>query len=188
MTLSECRIMLPVGVSPCDQDAEDDMRFLKGVGTAVVLFVVVVAAIIFSGVFNVAATWPDNAVVEWVLHTAMKRAVQTRAGAATRPPATDEEIRAGAHFYSDACVYCHGGPGKDPVDIGKGLNPEPPFLADVVGNWTTAQLFWIVKNGVRMTGMPSFGVSHKDEEIVNVVAFIQQLPKMTPEQYDKLTQ
>jgi mono/diheme cytochrome c family protein len=164
------------------------MSFLKGFVTALVLLVIAVAAVVYSGVFNIAATWPDNSVVEWVLHTTMKRSVQSRAGAATRPPATDEQIRAGAHVYSETCVYCHGGPGKDPVDIGKGLNPEPPYLADTVGDWTTAQLLWIVRNGVRMTGMPSFAGSHKDEEIANVVAFIQRLPKMTPEQYDKLTQ
>jgi len=102
--------------------------------------------------------------------------------------ATEEQVRAGAHVYNETCVYCHGGPGKDPVDIGKGLNPEPPYLVDTVGDWTTAQLLWIVRNGVRMTGMPSFAGSHKDDDIVNVVAFIQRLPKMTPEQYDKLTQ
>jgi len=164
------------------------MSFLKGFVTALVLLVIAVVAVVFSGVFNIAATYPDNAAVEWLLHTTMKRSVQARAGTATRPPATDEQIRAGAHFYNETCVYCHGGPGKDPVDIGKGLNPEPPFLADTVGDWTTAQLLWIVRNGVRMSGMPSFAGSHKDEEIVDVVAFIQRLPKMTPEQYDKLTQ
>ena len=69
------------------------------------------------------------------------------------------------------------------MDIGKGLNPEPPYLADTVGRWTAPELFWIVKNGIRMTGMPSFGGTHADAELKAAVAFIQRLPRMTPEQY-----
>lgn len=163
------------------------MSFLKGFLTAVVLFIVGDLAVVFSGVFNVAATWPDNSAVAWVLHTTMMRSVKSRAGTApvlSQP--TDAQIRAGAHFYNETCIYCHGGPDKDPSDIGKGLNPEPPFLADTVGNWTAEQLFWIVKNGVRMSGMPALGPSHKDDEIANVVAFVQRLPKMTSQQYDEL--
>jgi hypothetical protein len=72
--------------------------------------------------------------------------------------------------------------------IGKGLNPEPPYLADTVGRWTNAQLFWIIKNGIKMTGMGSYGAVHKDEEIWNLVAFVQRLPKMTPEQYGQMEQ
>jgi mono/diheme cytochrome c family protein len=168
--------------------AEEDMQFLKGFLTALLLIIIAGAVVMFSGVFNVAATWPDNAAVEWLLHTAFIRSVQSHAGTAALPAPTQEQIRAGAHLYNETCVYCHGGPGHDPVDIGKGLNPEPPYLVDTVGSWTPAQLFWIVKNGVRMAGMPAFGQSHSDDEIRNVVAFIQQLPKMTPEQYDKLAQ
>ena len=85
-----------------------------------------------------------------------------------------------------ACVYCHGAPGKDPTDIGKGLNPEPPYLPDVVARWSGGELFWIAKNGIRMTGMPAFGSTHKDEEIWKVVAFIQRLPTVTEEDYAKM--
>ena len=49
-------------------------------------------------------------------------------------------------------------------------------------------MFWIIKNGVKMTGMPSFGPSHKDDEIWKLVAFVQKLPKMKPEEYNQMTQ
>ena len=98
-------------------------------------------------------------------------------------PSTEDQVREGFKLYNEACVYCHGAPGKDPVDIGKGLNPEPRYLADTVGRWTAPELFWIVKNGIRMTGMPSFGKTHEDAEIKAAVAFIQRLPQMTPVQY-----
>ena len=75
--------------------------------------------------------------------------------------ASEEEIREGFRFYNEACVYCHGAPGKDPTDIGKGIDPEPPYLPDVVARWSGGELFWIAKNGIRMTGMPAFGSTTK---------------------------
>jgi mono/diheme cytochrome c family protein len=162
------------------------MKFLWGFVTAVVIAILAGLAIVFSGAFNVAATVPDNALVAWVLHTTMQRSVQSRAGSGGPAQFTDAQVTAGAHLYNETCVYCHGGPGKDPVDFGQGLNPEPPFLPDTAAGWTAAQLFFIVKNGVRMTGMPAFGKTHKDDELWNVVAFVQRLPKMTPEQYDQM--
>jgi hypothetical protein len=79
-----------------------------------------------------------------------------------------------------------GAPGKDPTAIGKGLNPEPPYLPYVAARWSSAELFWIAKNGIRMTGMPAFGSTHKDEEIWKVVAFVQRLPKVSEEEYAKM--
>jgi mono/diheme cytochrome c family protein len=161
-------------------------KFLLGFLAAVLLFILGALAVVYSGVFNVAATWPDNAVVAWVLHETMEHSVQSRAGTSAPASFTDAQVTAGAKLYNDTCIYCHGGPGKDPADIGQGLNPEPPFLPDTAAGWTSAQLFWIVKNGVRMTGMPAFGKSHKDDELWSIVAFVQRLPKMKPEEYDQL--
>jgi mono/diheme cytochrome c family protein len=144
-------------------------------------------AVSYSGLFNVAASAPENPLSAWFLSTTMHRSVAQHASQGQAPKQfTEEQIRAGFHFYNETCVYCHGGPGKDPVDIGKGLNPEPPYLADTVDGWTSDELFWIVRNGIRMTGMPSFAASHKGDEIWNVVGFIKQLPKMTPEQYSQM--
>ena len=64
--------------------------------------------------------------------------------------------------------------------------PEPPYLPDVVAGWSGGELFWIAKNGIRMTGMPAFGSTHKDEEIWKVVAFVQRLPTVTEEDYAKM--
>ncbi|QCI67032.1 c-type cytochrome [Phreatobacter stygius] len=158
------------------------MKFIAGFIVALVALAIAGFAVVYSGVVNVAARGPDSAPVAWLLTTAMQRSVARRAAAEPQPaPSTD--LKLGFRFYNETCVYCHGGPGKDPVDFGKGLIPEPPYLADTVAGWTGAELYWIVKNGVRMTGMPSFADSHKDEELRAVVAFIQKLPGMTPEQY-----
>jgi mono/diheme cytochrome c family protein len=160
------------------------MRVVTGFILGWVVLAVAAYLLVYSGVYDVAASRPENAVTSWLFSTTMRRSVARHADAAAAPrQSTDDQVRQGFKFYNEACVYSHGAPGKDPVDIGKGLNPEPPYLADTVGQWTAPELFWIVKNGVRMTGMPSFGKTHSDAELAAAVAFIQRLPKMTPEQY-----
>jgi mono/diheme cytochrome c family protein len=70
-------------------------------------------------------------------------------------------VRNGFDHYEDMCAGCHGGPGIERSEIGKGLNPPAPNLADAVPAWSPRQLFWIVKNGLKMTGMPSFAALHR---------------------------
>jgi mono/diheme cytochrome c family protein len=159
---------------------------LTGVATILVL-ALAAFAVSYSGIYNVAASAPENPLSAWFLSTTMHRSVVQHAGQGQAPREfSDDQVRAGFRVYNETCVYCHGGPGKDPVDIGKGLNPEPPFLADTVDHWTSDQLFWIIQNGVRMTGMPSFKATHKEDEIWDLVGFLRQLPKMTPEQYSQM--
>ena len=85
-------------------------------------------------------------------------------------------------------VYDVTVPSIERSEIGKGLNPQAPDLADAVPAWSPRQLFWIVKNGLKMTGMPSFGKTHDDNQVWNIVAFIEQLPGMSYEQYQEMKQ
>ena len=77
-------------------------------------------------------------------------------------------------------------PGQDPIDIGKGLNPEPPYLPDVVARWSGGELFWTAKNGIRMSDMPAFARPIKTRRFGKVVAFVQRLPRVTEEDYAKM--
>jgi mono/diheme cytochrome c family protein len=86
------------------------------------------------------------------------------------------------------CTGCHGGPGIERNEIGKGLSPQAPDLSQVAKAWSPAQLFWIVKNGVKMTGMPSFGATHDDGELWDIVAFLDTLAGLTAEQYQNMRQ
>jgi mono/diheme cytochrome c family protein len=165
------------------------VRFIWGFIAALVILALGALAISYTGTYNVAARVPDPEIVQWFLSSTMRRSVANHAQGASAPVQfTDEQARQGIGIYKETCVYCHGAPGKDPGDIGKGLNPEPPYLPDTVGQWTSSQLFWIIKNGIKMTGMASYGAVHSDEEIWSLVAFLQRLPKMTPEQYSEMEQ
>jgi mono/diheme cytochrome c family protein len=157
------------------------MRFLGGFLTA--LFIVAVAATLVGVAYNVAASSPDTPLEYDILHRIMRNSVELRAGDDIQRTWTEEEIGKGFGEYNEMCVICHAAPGKERSFISKGMRPQPPLLAEAAKTWTNSQLFWIVRNGVRMTGMPSFGVTHSDERIWNIVGFLRRLPQTSPEEF-----
>jgi mono/diheme cytochrome c family protein len=85
--------------------------------------------------------------------------------------------------YKEMCVFCHGAPGVDASEAGEGLNPPAPDLTLAkIQKRSDGELFWILQNGIRMTGMPGFGPTHKDEELWKIVAFLRHLPELTPDE------
>jgi len=153
------------------------------------LAVVALAAVgfLYSGRFDVAANRPDSGLLRWALSTAADRSVARLAQGVQVPPLTDPEmLKTGFVRYRENCVTCHGAPGVEASEIGQGLNPYPPELASHAAAGDPRELFWIVKNGIRMTGMPSFGVTHTDAEIWAIVAFLEKLPKMSPQEYQAM--
>lgn len=165
------------------------MKFLAGFISAIVISGVIAVAVIYSGAYNVAASEPHTSVGTWLLNKTMQRSVATRATMIAAPQRlTDEDAQLGLEVFTAKCVPCHGGPGKERGDIAKGLRPEPPDLAQAARSWSSAELFWIVKHGIRMTGMPAFGQAHDDRQLWSVVALVQRLPNMTPEQYKRMEQ
>ena len=153
----------------------------------VVVLVAIGLAVLYSGVYNVAATYPDRGPVSWALGTTMDRSVERHA-VGIRVPQLDDPamVRLGFQHYRGMCLECHGAPGVAMAEVGRGLNPSPPLLVESVGDWQPNELFWITKNGIRMTGMPAWGVTHTDKQIWAMVAFMRGLPKLTPEAYKAL--
>jgi mono/diheme cytochrome c family protein len=165
------------------------MKFIVGFIVALIAVACAALVIMYTGSYNVAADAPDNPVVNWYLSNTMIHSVISRAKLVQAPAQfSDEQVRAGFAIYNQTCVHCHGAPGRDPADIAKGLNPDAPDLSDAVSDMTTGQMFWIIKNGIKMSGMASYGKVHNDDEIWNIVAFVQRLPKMTPEEYGRFVQ
>jgi mono/diheme cytochrome c family protein len=151
------------------------------------LIAVSVAGSVWVGWFNVAAINPPSRLEVALLHGAMVRSVRAHAAVVEMPQNLAERAGAGAADFDEMCVQCHGAPGREPGEVGAGLNPRPPDLAHAADRWSPAEIFWIIKNGVRMTGMPAFGPTHDDDRIWSMVAFVRQLPGMTPDRYEKLT-
>ena len=162
-------------------------RFLLGCITVVAAAALAGAAIMFGGYFDLTASRPDPAPMAWVLTTTRSNAIE-RAAAGIAAPAgfSEAQARQGRALYGETCVHCHGAPGVDPADWSGGMNPEPPWLPDIAGALTPAEVFWVVQNGIRMTGMPSFGKVLDADKTWAVVAFVKQLPGMSEEQYKAL--
>ena len=163
------------------------MKYLIGFVAALLFAASGGFLLMFSGAFNVAATNPDSQMTEWLLHTTMRRSVAMRSSAIVAPQSfTEAQVRDGFKEFRAMCAGCHGAPGKMRSAGGKGLRPRAPDLAFAAPDWTNADLFWIVKNGIKMTGMPSFGPTHNEQTLWSIVAFVRQLPNMTAEQYRAL--
>jgi len=141
-------------------------------------------AVMYSGVINVAATYPHSALTQTILHTAMKQSVKYHASNISVPPLNQPgQVLNGFRHYREMCTGCHLVPGVSSSEIRKGLMPTPPKLQETARSWSPAELFWIIKNGVRMTAMPAWGPSHNDEKIWEMVAFLEKFPDMTAAQY-----
>ncbi|CAN5254951.1 hypothetical protein BH24PSE2_BH24PSE2_07950 [soil metagenome] len=164
------------------------MKIIASVLATVILIAAVALVFIYSGAFNVAANEPDSAPMAWLMETVRERSIETRSADIEVPPLDDPELIAtGAEHYAEMCAVCHLAPGIADTELRAGLNPEPPELAEH-GAHDPAETFWIVKNGIKMTGMPAWGDTHDDASIWGLVAFVEKLPDMPAEEYRRLTE
>jgi mono/diheme cytochrome c family protein len=166
------------------------MRIFATIVVTLIVLVAIGAWYVWSGVYNIAASAPHTPAVEWLLSTLESRSVEAHSDGIAAPSLTEPtRIQAGAQVYDSMCRMCHGAPGHDPSEIGQGLNPQPPKLwTDEVQRASDAELYWIVKHGLKMTGMPAFGLTHEDAKLWSVVAFVRQLPELQPEAYNAVVQ
>jgi mono/diheme cytochrome c family protein len=156
------------------------------VGIVVAILAVGAMAVSF-GAYNFAADAPHGRVVADVIEFARDRSVEERARGMEVPALNDPKmIAAGADHYAEMCTGCHLAPGMKENEMRPGMYPKPPVLAAFPPD-DPAEQFWIVKHGIKMSGMPAWGVTHSDEEIWAIVAFLQKLPSLTPEQYKAMT-
>lgn len=161
-------------------------RVLAAVG-ALSVSVAAVSLAIYAGLYNVAADIPHTGPVFWLVETVRERSIAVRAADVVVPGdlGDPKRIASGAGQYAEMCSFCHLAPGMKRTEISRGLYPRAPELRRGSRS-TPAEDFWVVKHGVKMTGMPAWGVTHNDEILWDVVAFLRKLPELTPEQYQAL--
>ncbi len=94
----------------------------------------------------------------------------------TAPPYDARSVGIGQMAYGGECANCHGVDGRTPTEIGRWMYPRTLALDSAeVQQWSDAELFWIVKNGIRLSGMPGFGKIHNDEQIWHLVHYVRSL-------------
>jgi mono/diheme cytochrome c family protein len=157
------------------------------VAAALIIVVGVASLCLYSGIYNIAADVPHSQPIYWFLKTLREHSVAARATGIVVPHDLDDpkRIAAGAGEYAEMCSGCHLAPGMTRTEISRGLYPRAPELRRE-SELTPAEQFWIVKHGVGMTGMPAWGVTHDDELLWDVVAFLRKLPELTADQYQTL--
>jgi mono/diheme cytochrome c family protein len=145
--------------------------------------VIATAAFVRFGMYDVAADTPHWRATHAALAALRDRSVAARASSVEVPDLSDAAmIREGAGNYDSMCVGCHLRPGLDETELSLGLYPAPPSWRDL-GRTDPREAFWVIKHGIKMTGMPAWGKSMDDRYIWGMVAFIGRFPDLDAAQY-----
>jgi mono/diheme cytochrome c family protein len=166
------------------------MKFLSLIGALAIVIVIAAAVFFFGGFYNVAATQADLPIVAWAWEHVRDASIKRHADD-TPPSGMNDQatIETGARAFSTrGCVSCHGGPGAMWAKFSEGLRPDPPELKDVVKDMTPHEIFWVIRNGINMTGMPGYNlVEATDQEIWTITAFVKKLPSVSEADYKTWT-
>jgi cytochrome c553 len=140
-----------------------------------------------SGVMPITASsghWPITA---WFLHYAMQRSIRTHTVGLEAPPLDDPRaVLKGAGHYETGCRPCHGSPEERMPKVAQSMTPFPPSLSSRISEWEPEELFYIVKHGVKFTGMPAWPTQQRDDEVWTMVAFLLTLPALDGQAYRQL--
>jgi mono/diheme cytochrome c family protein len=162
------------------------MRFLATIGFLGIVAAIGAGVYFFGGYYSISAIQADPSIVAWAIGQVRDASLSRHA--TDQPPMSLDDpavVQAGAKAFDQrGCANCHGAPGVDWAKFSEGLRPDPPDLKDVAKDTSAAQIFWVVKNGINMTGMPSFGrVGADDKELWSIAAFVKKLPSISANDY-----
>jgi len=115
-------------------------------------------------------TFAANEAKNWLVYR------ESRAATLKEPQITLEAADNAQNIFGSECANCHGNDGRTPTDMGRGLYPRAPDLgSEEVQHWSDRELFWIIRNGIRLSGMPAFGKQLTDQETWSLVHYVKSL-------------
>ncbi len=171
---------MPRGCAGCRNRKGDIMKALF----TIIVFLAVVAGagavFVWFGFFDISARVPHWDITVEAIEVLRDRSIIVHSRDVKAPPMGDPAlIPKGMALYREACLHCHGAPGSPADPFAQGLYPAPADLlsGSIQDEWKGPQLYWIVENGLKLTGMPAFGSNYEKEEIAAIVAFVRQLPE-----------
>ncbi len=167
---------------------------MKKIVSLLLVSFILVIIVLGSGAYDMAATERHWGITEKIIQWARESSIGTRAKDLEVPSLDDEALLAsGAEHYSAMCTICHLAPGLKPTELSIGLYPQAPIFhqRDPINDPAkkldrSRAYFWVIKNGLKMTAMPAWGLSHDDDSIWGMTAFVLKMSNMTPEQYENL--
>lgn len=163
--------------------------FLLGVVVAAALLATTAVSVLHDGL---SARAQPSALETTIARSARKMAAPSGAHHTKNPVPDSPEVQHDARLhFADHCAVCHGNDGSGDTMFGHGMYPKPPDLrAAETQNMTDGDIFWIIQNGIRLTGMPAFGGEgdHDAEDSWKLVRFIRHLPSLTTEEQLEMEQ
>lgn len=138
-----------------------------------------------TGLVNLDASSGHWGITDWFFHLAARQSVTLRSAAIEVPPLDSPAMaRRGMEHYRLVCANCHGSPAGPPAQLARDLTPTPPFLMEQMQHWRPeARIFWTVKHGIKRTAMPAWPAQMRDDEVWDMVAFLQEMPDMAADEY-----
>jgi mono/diheme cytochrome c family protein len=139
---------------------------------------------------GISARAEPRAFEAWAARSALRFLIPAAARRSANPLPADPELleRAKDHF-AEHCAICHGNDGRGDTPLGRGLHPRVPDLTlATTQELPDGELFWIIENGIRLTGMPGFGEESPDDDAHawSLVHWIRRLPELTPEEIEAM--
>lgn len=155
---------------------------------ALLLAMVGGGAAIYTGAYPVGAAEKHWPLTHRLLVAARERSVMRAARMVDEPQLllSEDMLLSAVVGFEDMCAVCHAPPGRSPTALARGLNPPAPDLAIAARERTAAELYWVTRHGIRMTGMPAWGVTHSDDELWPLVALIRHFPELGEGEYERL--
>ena len=167
------------------------MRFFAAIGALAICLCVALVAYLLGGFYDVAASQKHFDIVAWSLHHISEASIERHSGDSNKATLATSEtslIQKGAHeFVEEGCIDCHGGPGVEPDKFSRGMRPHPPDLGHVAAHADASEIYWVVKHGIKMTGMPAFGGHIDQDELRAIVAFVKGIKKYSTSEFRDLT-
>ena len=150
---------------------------------SILVILLLAGAAVFATQFNLSAS-PDPGRLEARIATMGKHWFVSRSARqhpVPEPASGASSLDSGGMTFNGDCAFCHGQDGRTPTDVGQAMYPRVPSLASPeVQQWSDAELFWIIRNGNRYTGMGAFGKTLTDDQIWDLVHYVRSLRDVPP--------
>lgn len=141
----------------------------------------------FTGLYDVGASTRHWPITEWYLNLVRTSSIRAHAAKIEAPPAYNGEanIRRAVGHYTEHCAICHGAPGVERNEVAAGMYPQPPDLTEVSRRYSPSEVFWIIRNGIKMSAMPSMA-DDGDDMLWATVGLLEKLSGMSAEAFNDL--
>lgn len=147
--------------------------------------VVMALLFVWSGVFNVSSREPHWSATRWLMGMVRDRSIAVHSNDIELNQVDSSKYHSvGLEHFHEMCRLCHGAPGYPQSEFAKGLYPNPPELASKpVQSRSDVEIYWIIDNGLKMTGMPAFGATHDKDAILGIMAVLRRLRSLSANEY-----